>query len=247
MTDYRWNLLDNARGYDAAADILHPHYRVIQDVLLDRLPLGSDDTGIVVDLGGGSGRLAKRILERYRRATVWIIDQSQSFLTLAQQRLERFGERALCVVERLQNSWSTQVTGSPHAIVSMSAIHHLNPVEKQQLYRQCADCLAPGGVLMNGDEIRPQHDVDYLAQCRNWAQHMHRQMDSGRIPEQLHEALLGWEARNVGQFGTPRRSGDDCHETADTQLEYYRRAGLEDTAVIWQEELWGVLFGRKAK
>ncbi len=245
MTDYRWNLLDNARGYDAAADILHPYYRAIQDVLLEHLPLESDEAGVVVDLGGGSGRLAERILERHSRATVWIIDQSEPFLSLARQRLERFDERAFYIVERLQNPWSTQVTGSPDAIVSMSAIHHLDAAEKQRLYRQCAECLAPGGVLMNGDEVRPPREEDYLAHCRSWAQHMHRQMDSGRIPDQLQEALLGWEARNVRQFGTPRRSGDDCHETAATQLEYYRRADLHDTSVIWQKELWAVLFGKR--
>lgn len=69
--------------------------------------------------------------------------------------------------------------------------------------------------------------------------------DSGRIPELLHSALRGWEARNVGQFGAPRVSGDDCHETASTQLEYFRRAGLTATRVIWQRDLWAILCGRK--
>ncbi len=135
MTDYRWNQLDNARGYDAAAEILHPYYRAIQDVLLEHLPLGSEDTVTVVNLGGGSGKLAERILASYPRASVWVIDQSESFLTLARERLARFGGRAVCVVERLQKSWSARLKGSPRAVVSMSAIHHLDATEKRQLYR----------------------------------------------------------------------------------------------------------------
>ena len=114
------------------------------------------------------------------------------------------------------------------------------------LYRQCADCLAPGGVLMNGDEVRPESDDDYLAECRRWAEHMHRVINAGLIPDALQSALRGWEARNVGQFGTPRVSGDDCHETAAVQLDYFAQAGLSDTRVLWQQGLWGVLFGRRA-
>jgi len=245
MTDYRWNQLDNARGYDAAAEILHPYYREIQKVILEHLPFGHEDAGTVVDLGGGSGRLAERILQHYPRARVWVIDQSPPFLTLAQERLQRFSSRVVCVLQRLQNAWQAHVNESPQAIISMSAIHHLDATEKQQLYQQCADCLAPGGVLMNGDEVRPEDDGDYLALCRRWAEYMHRQMDKGRVPASLHDALLGWEARNVVQFGAPRGSGDDCHETAHAHLEYFRLSGLDDAAVVWRKDLWSVLFGRK--
>ena len=133
---------------------------------------------------------------------------------------------------------------APQAIVSMSAIHHLDPGVKRFLYQRCAECLAPGGVLMNGDEVRPESDDRYLAECRRWAEHMHHEMDRGQIPEPLHVALLGWEARNVGQSAAPRVSGDDCHETADMQLQYFQHAGLRDARLVWQRDLWAVLFGR---
>lgn len=257
MADYRWNQLDNARGYDVAAEHVHPHYREVQDVILDALPpvlelpfaLGAGlspppPVGWVIDLGGGSGRLAERILDRFPFASVGVVDQSDAFLTLARERLSRFGERAFFQQARLQSDWSRELPAAPRAIVSMSAIHHLDAGEKQTLYRQCAECLAPGGVLMNGDEVRPESDKDYLAECRRWAEHMHRVIAAGLIPEALQSALHGWEARNVGQFGVPRVSGDDCHETAATQLNYFEQAGLSDTRVLWQNELWAVLFGR---
>jgi hypothetical protein len=37
MAEYRWDRLDAARGYDAAAEIVHPYYRLIQDVLLEHM------------------------------------------------------------------------------------------------------------------------------------------------------------------------------------------------------------------
>lgn len=252
MTDYRWNQLDKARGYDVAAEYVHPHYREIQDVILDALPsaLGAGLTtpptaGWVIDLGGGSGRLAERILERFPNASVGIVDQSEAFLTLARERLSRFGERACFRLAKLQSDWSLDLPDAPRAIVSMSAIHHLDVGEKQQLSRQCAECLALGGVLLNGDEVRPVCDEDYLVECRAWAEHVQHKIDAGLIPEAMQSAWRGWETRNIGQFGTPRVSGDDCHETAATQLESFARAGLRDTRVLWQQGLWAVLFGRK--
>jgi tRNA (cmo5U34)-methyltransferase len=247
MADYRWNQLDNARGYDAAAEFIHPHYVEIQNVILDRLPFSTGEAALVVDLGGGSGRLAERILDRFSNARVWVIDQSEAFLTLARERLCRFGFRAWCHVARLQDDWHRVLPEAPAAIVSMSAIHHLDPGEKQRLYQQCAAALRPGGVLLNGDEVRPPGDADYLAACQRWVAHKKQMMAAGRIPGIIHAALRGWEARNVGQFGLPRVSGDDCHETADTQLDYFAKAGLNDRSAVWQHELWAVLSGSKPR
>ena len=92
--DYRWNELDNARGYDQAAEHVHPYYREVQQAILDHLPSDAAESGWVVDLGGGSGRLAERILNRWSDVHVCVIDQSQPFLTLAAERLAGFGERA---------------------------------------------------------------------------------------------------------------------------------------------------------
>ena len=245
MTDYRWNELDNARGYDEAAKHVHPYYRAIQEVLIDHLPLSDASAGWVVDLGGGSGQLAERILTRWPNVRVCVIDQSQPFLTLAAERLTRFGDRAVCRGIRLQDDWPRHLEEPPQAIISMSAIHHLDANEKATCYRQAADCMADGGVLMNGDELRPTNDADYLAECRRWSAHMRQVMAAGLVPDILHEALHNWIHRNVDRFDQPRISGDDCHETAEAQIDYFAAAGLTDTRLIWRRELWGVLYGRK--
>lgn len=245
MPDYRWNQLDNARGYDAAAEFIHPHYVEIQNVILNSMPFPADAAATVVDLGGGSGRLAERLLGRFPNARVWVIDQSEAFLALARERLCRFGFRGSCHRARLQDDWHRVLPEAPAAIVSMSAIHHLDPAEKQRLYQQAADSLRPGGVLLNGDEVRPADDAEYLAACQRWVAHKRRMMDAGKIPEIIHEALRGWAARNVGQFGSLRVSGDDCHETAAAQLGYFTAARLTNTHAPWQHELWAVLSGTK--
>jgi len=245
MPDYRWNQLDYARGYDAAASCVHPYYREIQQVILEHLPLPAGDTGWLVDLGGGSGRLAELMLERWPAARVCVLDQSEAFLTLAAERLRRFGKRVVCLPARLQSDWSRELPEPPRAFVSMSAIHHLDANEKRCLYQRCANCLADGGVLLNGDEVRPERDEDYLNECRRWAAHMEDVLAAGQIPESFQAALRGWQDRNVRPFGTPRVSGDDCHETAAVQLAALSASGLRHARVVWQRDLWAVLFARK--
>lgn len=245
MPEYRWNQHELAAGYDAAAEHIHPHYRELQTRILELLPFSENAEFLAVDLGGGSGRLAERILNEFSRARVVVIDQSAAFLEIAARRMAAFGDRGMCLQSRLQDDWDSQPSERPNALVSMSAIHHLEPAEKKSLYGRCAKVLLPGGVFLNGDEVRPESDTDYLAECRTWAAHMHRVMDAGEVPEPMCDALRKWEERNVTRFGALRKSGDDCHETAEAQLKYFREAGFAVADLPWQRQLWAVLRGVK--
>ena len=95
MTKYRWNTDEAARAYDAAAEHIHPHYLEIQDEILQRLGRRSAATLLVVDAGGGSGRLMQRVLELLPQAAGVVIDQSEPYLALAGERLSRFDSRVM--------------------------------------------------------------------------------------------------------------------------------------------------------
>jgi hypothetical protein len=127
----------------------------------------------------------------------------------------------------------------------MSAIHHLDPAEKQQVYRQCCEALRPGGVLLNGDEVRAADDSEYRASLSAWAGHMRVAMGGGAIPASFHPALETWIDRNVTRFGEPKRSGDDCHETIRAQLGYFRDVGFAAADCPFHQDVWAILRGSK--
>jgi len=243
--NYRWNQSELAAAYDRDADQVHPCYREVQDAILEETASVLDSGECVVDLGGGSGRLIERMLERFPQVTAVLVDQSESFLEIAAQRLHRFGERFRCVVSRLQEDWQQQIPEPVRAVVSMSAIHHLDPAEKQRCYRQAFRALAPGGVFANGDEVRPESDEDYLAMCRRWGEHMRAGIADSRISPPMAVACEKWRERNIEQWDQPRVSGDDCHETTALQLAYLRTAGFETARAGWSHELWTVLVARR--
>jgi tRNA (cmo5U34)-methyltransferase len=245
VTEYRWNISEFAAGFDAAAEYIHPHYIELQDRILDMIPSDRDVEMLLVDAGGGSGRFVEKFLQRFAHAQAIIVDQSAAFLALAERRLAPFGSRAECRLAKLQDDWTASLPQPPSAIVSMSAIHHLEPNEKSDLYRRCCESLAQGGVFINADEVRPADDADYLARCEAWVAHKKRAMESGLIPTSIHPALRQWEQRNVQRFGESRKSGDDCHETIEAQLGYLRDAGFRQVDCPWHQEMWAILYAVK--
>ena len=224
---------------------IHPFYVEVQDKILTLLAGEGCEPECVVDLGGGSGRLLERLLERFGRTHALLVDQSAAFLAIAERRLARFGDRVTLIEKRLQDDWRSALPAAPNALVSMSAIHHLEPAEKQALYAKCHAALAPNGLFLNGDEFRPESDADYLAMLKWWSRQKDVDAAEGRIPESFRPVFEAWHDRNITRFGKPKSSGDDCHETAAVQEAYLRRAGFRDVHVAWSERLWGVLFGRR--
>ena len=234
-----------AAGYDTAARHIHLYYIQMQDIILDLLPGGEEADFLLVDAGAGSGRLAERFLERFVGARALLVDRSEAFLALARRRLEPHGNRAAFHLARLEDDWTARLARPPRAIVSMSAVHHLDSDQKQDFYRRCYEALEPGGVLINGDEVRATNDMAYLEQLKTWVAHMQRVMDLGLVPDAMCQALRDWESRNVGRFDRPCTSGDDCHETVDAQLVYFTACGFAEVDMPWQKEMWAILRGRK--
>ena len=105
----------------------------------------------------------------------------------------------------------------PQAIVSMSAIHHLDAVEKRTLFSRCFHVLPSRGEFTNGDEYRPESDDDYLAAMQWWTEQKELAESRGQIPASFRPMFEAWHDRNVRRFGEPKKSGDDCHETIATQ------------------------------
>jgi tRNA (cmo5U34)-methyltransferase len=239
---YRWNTPDAALAYDQAAPAIHPHYHEMQDQILAALPFAQDERFSMVDLGGGSGRFLGRCLQQFSQARGFLIDQSAAFLALAQQRLAPFGQRASLVSAKLQSDWATELSEPPRAIVSMSAIHHLGPAEKCDLYGRCRATLADDGVFLTGDEFRPADDDTYLQLLTRWARHMQSALANGAIPASFRATLDQWYAKNIETFGSPKQSGDDFHETAAIQQQYLLEAGFATAEMVWGTELWGVLY-----
>ena len=65
------------------------------------------------------------------------------------------------------------------------------------------------------------------------------------IPDTFTEIMDRWHQRNIIEFGQPKQSGDDCHETLESQTDSLLQSGFSEVTVRWQKDLWGVLQAEK--
>ncbi|MEV3991046.1 class I SAM-dependent methyltransferase [Streptomyces sp. NPDC049837] len=194
---------------------------------------------LVLDLGSGPGSLAARLAGRLPDAEVLAVDGDPLLLELGSAY---YGSASLRHVEAMigEPGWldALALDRPVDAAVSTTALHYLDRRTLTRVYRELAERLRPGGVLVNGDHISPDSaKVSELAQ------------DIGRRHAERHKTLShdDWEswwsgaasdpelARFLAQRGShrhPRCEGNDLTITSHADL--LREAGFEHVGVVWQ-------------
>jgi len=134
-----------------------PRLRLFE-AILEQVRGSSSAAGRVVELGVGPGFLAERVLAGLPTVQYIAVDFSEAFLSIARRRLARFVGRVTFVqADLLSSRWLGAVGGSVDACVSTWALHDLGgPDATFKVYRDCAELLTGGGVLLNGDFVKPE-------------------------------------------------------------------------------------------
>lgn len=137
--------------------------RLFQDIQEQIAPLISNENPIL-ELGIGPGYLAVFLLEQLTGMRYVGLDFSQAMLDIAQKRTRKYIERiAFCQADLVKENWPKKLSNRPAAIVSTWALHDLFQAQNiLKVYRDAYECLAEGGVLLNGDFIKPEEsDFEY--------------------------------------------------------------------------------------
>jgi SAM-dependent methyltransferase len=134
--------------YDTRIRALIPLY----DELISEVPraLGhaARPVRLIVDLGIGTGALARACLESTPGARIWGIDADAEMMAIARTRLGRLSRR----VTMTTGNFLEEALPACDAIVASYSLHHIRtPREKLAFYRRCYHALRPGGILINGD------------------------------------------------------------------------------------------------
>lgn len=134
--------------YDERIRTLIPHYDELIAQTGNSLHLSARRIESIVDLGIGTGALARACLEVVPRARIWGIDIDEAMMALAPERLGRHGAR----VELVHGDFSEAAVPSCDAIVASYALHHIRQAKaKQRFYRRCFEAIRPGGIFVSGD------------------------------------------------------------------------------------------------
>jgi demethylmenaquinone methyltransferase/2-methoxy-6-polyprenyl-1,4-benzoquinol methylase len=128
----------------------------------------------VLEIGCGTGAVTALLLERGARVTA--LDQNPEMLEQARRRLAIGSVGSADLLERT----ASEIDGLPQrlfdAVVASLSLSEMSPGERSFVLREASLRLKPGGLLVVGDEVRPQGA---------WQRTLHAFL---RAPQ----ALLGW-------------------------------------------------------
>ena len=127
------------------------------DMILDQIAQPGVPNTHVVELGIGPGYMARHILERNGKISYEGVDFSEVFFEIAKETVGELMHRVtLTTADLMDQSWPQNLTRTPGAIISTWTLHDLGSQQAvADVYARCHETLPEGGVLVNGDFIKP--------------------------------------------------------------------------------------------
>jgi SAM-dependent methyltransferase len=127
------------------------------DMILQQIRRPGIPSSHVVELGIGPGYLARHLLQRNQAISYEGIDFSEVFFNVAKEIVGDLMHRvSFTKVDLVDQDWPKSLTKTPGAIISTWALHDLGGQQAvANVYARCYETLPEGGVLVNGDFIKP--------------------------------------------------------------------------------------------
>ncbi len=177
----------------------------------------------IVDLGIGTGALARACLQQAPRARIWGIDVDSEMTTVARRRL---GRRA-AQVEITAGSFMEADLPPADAVVATYALHHIRRrVDKQQFYRRCHRALRRGGVLVSGDCFPASTPQGQARDLEVWMAHLGRTFGTRDKARRVYES---W-------------ADEDVYVPLAEEIAMLERAGFT-VDVPWRRSPFAVIVG----
>jgi tRNA (cmo5U34)-methyltransferase len=221
MTDAAQVFDAHASDYDALRRRLVPPFDAFYATAVDAVTAADRPVRRVLDLGAGTGVLARRIASALPDAELVLLDGAPAMLEQARTAL---GDRAAFVIGDLRDALPE---GPWDAVVSALAIHHLADADKRALYARVRDVLAPGGVFINAEQVAgasPEEDAAW-----------------SRWHEEAAKALGATDEEWAG--AVERMSHDRCSPVR-AQLAWLEQAGFDTAGCPFQDRRFAVLVAR---
>jgi SAM-dependent methyltransferase len=178
---------------------------------------------MVVDLGIGTGALARACLQRASGARVWGIDADAGMMAIAHKRLGRLSRR----VTMTTGSFLDEALPSCDAIVASYSLHHIRTARlKLAFYRRCYRALRPGGILISGDCAPASTPRGFARDLDVWFAHLAKTFGSRARGRRVYES---W-------------ADEDVYVPLADEIRLLQRAGFA-VDVPWRRSPFAVIVG----
>ncbi|MEE4235282.1 MAG: class I SAM-dependent methyltransferase [Anderseniella sp.] len=127
------------------------------DLILGQIEQLCKPDAHVLELGTGPGYMARHILECNKLVSYEALDFSDAFIDVARKTIGDLSSRVVFTnADLMAQDWPDRLSRKPDAIISTWALHDLGAQEPiANVYARCHEILPVGGLLANGDFIKP--------------------------------------------------------------------------------------------
>lgn len=200
-----------------------------QIAIVETLVRAAEIGGDVLDLCCGEGLLTEALLRALPGVTVHAYDGSASMLEAARRRAGAADRLRTRVIDLAARDWR-RLDRPLRAVVSSLAIHHLDDAGKRALFADLHAALAPGGMFVLADVIRPATAIGHEIAARMWDEEVERRALA------LDGTKEGYEAFRRADWNHFRHSLPDPIDQPSTvaeHLTWLREVGFCNVDLHW--------------
>lgn len=158
---HNWQDPGFAEAWDASHLAGNPARAEHLSLLLAILEQVND--GWILDLGCGSGLVAQMVLDGSLKVRVFGLDSSTAMLSIAKDRLARYGDRVKLADGDLTSLDRVEAPSGCSAVIAVQSLHHLEEAHYRAAVRWTFDRLAPGGWFFIIDRLAIPAETLYSA------------------------------------------------------------------------------------
>ena len=229
INDY-WETLANPVQYGMSMAKWIPDYEYAHKLLLDTLGLYLPPAGNVLDLGAGSGRIAKMVLTRFPDCHVTLADASANMLNATAQTLADFPGRYATALGDFLHDGLSFPDESFDCIVSVFAICHGRGIEQTaRLYANLHRWLKPGGCFVCYDHVRGATDHFTLLNVAGWQ-----------------DFMMQFQSKEQAQAGILSTYQEDEPLSLHQHFTLLTEAGFQGADVLYKRDILAIYAGVKA-
>jgi len=206
-----------------------PDFEYAHQLLLDSIALHLPPKSNGLELGAGSARVSKLLLEKFPDLQLALVDISANMLGEAAKQLARYAERSRMIVHDIFEPDLDFPANSFDCVISVFAICHAQGIDVyEQLYRRIARWLKPHGYFVCYDHVLGDTFELTALNVIGW----HRLLIASQTAEEARDGIVGTYQ-------------EDSPLSLRQHMQLLSAAGFQAVDVLYKRDIFAIYGGVK--